>query len=153
VLEWLETTPVAVWVGESPSIWALPTILTLHTAGMAVVVGASYVLDLRLLGINRGVPLSAFRWVFPVIGVGLAINVATGALLFVKSATIWGTSIPFLVKMGLVVASASTILPIRSLVLRSDEQPIDGPSARWLAVASIVAWAGAVTAGRLLAYL
>lgn len=153
MLEWLETTRVAVWVGESPSIWALPTILTLHTAGMAVVVGASYVLDLRLLGIGCSVPLPAFRWVFPVTAVGLAVNLATGVLLFVKSATMWGVSVPFFVKMGLVVASAATILPLRSLVLGSHAQPIDGRSARWLAVASIVAWSAAVTAGRLLAYL
>ena len=37
---------------ESPSVWAHPTVLTLHTMGMAVLVGASWVLDLRLLGIS-----------------------------------------------------------------------------------------------------
>ena len=43
---------------ESPSVWAFPTILTLHTTGMGILVGASWLLDLRLLGINRNVPLS-----------------------------------------------------------------------------------------------
>ena len=53
-------------MGESPSVWAFPTVLTLHTTGLAVLVGASWLLDLRLLGIsNRNIPLSAFRWVFP----------------------------------------------------------------------------------------
>ena len=78
----------------------------------------------------------------------------TGILLFVKNATTWGTSIPFLIKMGLVIASAATLLPLRSLVLRSDaaQREVSG-SARLLAIASILAWSGAVTAGRLLAYL
>jgi len=61
MLVWLESLPLSVWVHESPSVWAQPTVLTLHTMGMGVLVGASWVLDLRLLGINRNVPLSAFR--------------------------------------------------------------------------------------------
>ena len=53
ILAWLESNPLAIWVHESPSVWAQPTVLTLHTMGMAVLVGASWVLDLRLLGISR----------------------------------------------------------------------------------------------------
>ena len=154
MLSWLESTALAVWVGESPSIWALPTILTLHTAGMAVLVGASWMLDLRLLGVGRRVPVSAFRWVFPLAGIGLVVNLLTGVLLFIKNATTWGTSIPFLIKMSFVVASVATLVPLRSYVVRSDGgHPVVSGNPRLLAVASILAWTGAVTAGRLLAYL
>ena len=154
MLSWLESTSLAVWLQESPSIWSLPTVLTLHTAGMAVLVGASWVLDLRLLGIGRSIPLSAYRWVFPTLAIGLFINLVTGVLLFVKNATVWGTALPFLVKMLLVVASVATLLPLRSLVIRggTGQGEVDG-RARLLAIASILAWTGAVTAGRLLAYL
>ena len=154
MLNWLETTSIAVWLAESPSVWAMPTVLTLHTTGMAVLVGASWVLDLRLLGINRNVPLSAYRWVFRAVAIGLIVNLITGVLLFMKNATTWGTALPFLAKMAFVVASAATILPIRTYVLNSGAGPneISG-RARMLAVASIVAWTAAVTAGRLLAYL
>ena len=66
LLEWIESTSVGLWMRESPSVWAFPTVLTLHTAGMAVLVGASWLLDLRLLGIsNRNTPLSAFAGSFP----------------------------------------------------------------------------------------
>ena len=154
MFEWLESTALAVWVGQSPSVWALPTVLTLHTAGLAMLVGASWVLDLRLLGISRTVPLSAFRWVFPVIGIGLVVNVVTGVLLFIKSATTWATSIPFLIKMSLVIAGVATLLPLRSHVLHShSSEGREGVPVRFLAIASILAWAAAVTAGRLLAYL
>ena len=81
MLAWLESLPLSVWVHESPSVWAQPTVLTLHTMGMAVLVGACWVLDLRLLGISRNVPLSAFRWVFRVVSVALTVNVVTGVLL------------------------------------------------------------------------
>jgi hypothetical protein len=151
VLTWLESSSLAVWLRESPSVWSLPTVLTLHTTGMAVLVGASSVLDLRLLGISRRVPLSAYRWVFPVLTIGLAVNVVTGVLLFVKNATTWATALPFLVKMALVVAAVATVMPRRSLVHGGDADP--GRHARTLAIVSLVAWCGAVTAGRLLAYV
>src|SRR5262245_18125371 len=154
VLVWLESNPLSVWVHESPSVWAQPTVLTLHTMGMAVLVGACWVLDLRLLGISRNIPLSAFRWVFPAVRVGLIVNVVTGVLLFMQRATTLATAVPFLIKMGLVIASVATLVPLRRYVFSSDAGPgeVNG-SARMLAVASILAWSGAVTAGRLLAYL
>jgi hypothetical protein len=150
VLEWLESTTLGVWLRESPSVWSFPTILTLHTAGMAVLIGASFVLDLRLLGVGRKVPLSAFRWVFPVLAFGLVVNLVTGVMLFIKNATVWGTEVPFLIKMSLVVASVATVMPIRKYVVRTDPGQYDG---RVLAIASILLWSGAVIAGRLLAYL
>jgi hypothetical protein len=156
VLTWLESTELAVWLGESPSVWAFPMVITLHTTGMAVLVGASWVLDMRLLGVNRRVPLSAYRWVFPVVAIGLLVNVVTGVMLFIKNATKWGTAMPFLVKMSLVIASVATLLPLRSHVLRNDPDNKVSDNLRnlrLLAIASILAWAGAVTAGRLLAYL
>jgi hypothetical protein len=154
VLAWLESLPLSVWVHESPSVWAQPTVLTLHTMGMGVLVGACWVLDLRLLGISRTIPLSAFRWVFRAVAVSLIVNVVTGVLLFAQRATSLGTAIPFLIKIGLVIASAATLVPIRSYVLRSDPEQRDvSGSARLLAIASILAWSGAITAGRLLAYL
>lgn len=154
MLSWLESTSLAVWLRESPSVWSFPTVLTLHTAGMAVLVGASWMLDLRLLGVGRNVPLSAYRWVFPTLAVGLFVNLVTGVLLFIKDPTTWGTAMPFLVKMVLVVASVATLVPVRSLILRRDAAHRDvSRNFRLLAIASILAWAGAVTAGRLLAYL
>jgi hypothetical protein len=154
VLSWLESQGFSVWVLESPSIWAQPTVLTLHTIGLAVLVGATWVLDLRLLGIGRNVPLSSFHWVFRAVSLGLIVNMVTGVLLFAARATKWGVAVPFLVKMALVVASAATVMPIRSYVLRSGAQTGEVSShARLLAMASLLAWAAAVTAGRLLAYL
>jgi hypothetical protein len=52
--------------------------------------------------------------------------------------------------MGLVLASVATIVPIRAHVLRGDAS---AANVRVWAIASIVAWSAAVTAGRLLAYL
>ena len=140
---------------ESPSVWAFPTILTLHTAGLAVLVGASWLLDLRLLGIsNRNSPLSAYRWVFPAIAAGLIVNLLTGVLLFIKNATTWGAAAPFFVKMLLVAVSVGLLLPIRKYTLASNDGNLEvSGNVRLLAIASILSWSAAVTAGRMLAYL
>jgi hypothetical protein len=152
-LNWLESLSLSVWVHESPSIWAQPTVMTLHTMGMGVLVGATWVLDLRLLGISRNIPLSAFRWVFRAVAISLTVNLITGVLLFMARATLWGTAFPFLIKILLVVASAATLIPNRNYVLQSDPEEREVSNrAKMLAVISIAAWAGAITAGRLLAY-
>lgn len=149
MLEWLESLWLAVWLRDSVSIWAYPTVLTLHTMGLSVLVGASAILDLRLLGVSRSIPLSAFRWVSTAVAIGLTVNLITGGMLFIKDPLTWGKSIPFLVKMSLVVISAATVLPMRRYVSSGEA----GGSSRLLAVTSLVAWTAAVTAGRLLAYL
>ena len=153
-LAWLEARPLAIWVHESPSVWAQPTVLTLHTMGMAVLVGASWVLDLRLLGVSRNVPLASYRWVFQAVAIALLVNLVTGLLLFAGRATTWGTAFPFLIKMVFVVASAAMLWPLRKIVIQSGPDQREVTSrARLLAIASIVAWSAAITAGRLLAYL
>src|SRR5438477_3784952 len=137
LLVWLESNSLAVWVHESPSIWGQPTVMTLHTMGMGVLVGASWVLDLRLLGISRNIPLSAFRWVFRAVAIGLIVNLVTGVLLFMARATLWGAAFPFLIKILLVVASAATLLPIRTYMLQSDDGQLEVSSrARLLAIVS-----------------
>src|SRR3954464_5463102 len=152
LLVWLEALPLSVWVHESPSIWAQPTVLTLHTMGMGGLVGACWMLDLRLLGVGR-MPLSAFRWVFRAVALALVINVVTGVLLFMARATLWGTAFPFLIKILLVVASAATVLPLRNYVRQNGDATGDvSARAKRFALISIAAWAAAITAGRLLAY-
>jgi hypothetical protein len=153
-LAWLQALPLSVWIHEDPSVWAQPTVLTLHTMGMGVLVGASWVLDLRLLGLTGSIPLASYRWVFRAVAIAFTVNVITGVLLFASKAETWGTAFPFMVKMLFVAASVALLVPLRRLVMtsRPDDVAVPG-NARVLAVASILAWSGAITAGRLLAYL
>jgi hypothetical protein len=56
--------------------------------------------------------------------------------------------------MCLVIVSVATLVPIRSQLFGGDAEPREvSGSVRLLAIVSILAWAGAVTAGRLLAYV
>ena len=42
-LVWVESWSLSVWVRESGSLWSYPTVLFLHTAGLAFAVGMSAV--------------------------------------------------------------------------------------------------------------
>jgi hypothetical protein len=49
------------WFLGSESIWTYPTVLTLHTIGMAILVGASFVVHWRILQVANGIPLQRLR--------------------------------------------------------------------------------------------
>ena len=53
-LTWLEQSGFSTWIRESPSVWAYPTVLFMHTLGLGFLVGGSMVLDLRALGFSDG---------------------------------------------------------------------------------------------------
>ena len=60
-LQRLQDSNFSYWVSTAPTLWAYPTILTLHTIGLAMVVGPNAVLDLRLLGAGSRVPIAELR--------------------------------------------------------------------------------------------
>ena len=62
----LGASPFSTWLRESPSIWAYPAVLTLHTVGLGVLVGANWMVDLRVLGFARALPMSLFERAFPI---------------------------------------------------------------------------------------
>lgn len=85
-LQWLQDTSLAQWVSGSESLLSYPTILVLHTIGFSVLVGANAVIDMRLLGIGRRMPLAAMDKLFLPMWIGLIINAITGSLLFIADA-------------------------------------------------------------------
>ena len=52
-LAWVESTALSQSVVGSPSMFALPGILTLHAIGIGFAVGVSAAIDLRILGVPR----------------------------------------------------------------------------------------------------
>lgn len=155
--EWLasiEASSFATWLRLSPSIWAYPFVLTLHTVGLALLVGANWVLDLRLLGFAPRIPLSALTPAFPVMWAGFWINAVSGIMLFAADATTKGATRLFVGKLGVVAAGVLVIVLIRRIVYgRGVDRASSGPTAKALAIASIILWVAAIAAGRLMAYV
>ena len=80
----LQNSAFSAWVVGSDTIWAYPMILTMHTVGLGIVVGAAVIIDLRLLGVGPGIPLEEVNRVFPIFWMGFFINLVSGVMLFVS---------------------------------------------------------------------
>jgi hypothetical protein len=155
-LIWLESTPLHDWIIESPSLLAFPGILALHAIGMGFAAGLSAAIDLRILGVAPAVPLHEMRRLLPILWAGFWLNAASGILLLIGYPTKALTNPVFYLKLTLIGIAMV-------LVKRIGRQLIEPPAAagmprmpahslRRLAMISLACWAGAVTAGRLLAY-
>jgi hypothetical protein len=150
----LESSGFSTWLRESNSIWGYPMVLTLHTVGLALLVGANTVLDLRLLGFAQRLPLEELTRAFRIMWIGFWINAVTGAALFAADATTRGTSRLFISKLFLVAFGVLVIIAIRRQVFgATPDQPRIGVTAKVLAATSLAVWVAAITAGRLMAYV
>lgn len=152
---WLQETPFAQWVASDPSLLAYPTILTLHTVGMAIVVGTCVVMDLRLLGIAADVPLSALVRAPLLVWTGFFINAATGLALFTTDAEHKAVQKVFFVKLSLIFLALAVYARLRRLVFgtAAPRASMISGEVKALAVLSLLLWTGATVAGRLMAYL
>jgi hypothetical protein len=150
----LEQSTFSTWLLSSNSIWAYPTVLTLHTFGMMVLVGAAMMIDLRLLGFGLGIPLQSMHRLFRIVWTAFALNAVTGTMLFIADADKRGPSLFFWTKLAFVALGLvmTTLIRRRNFADGAEAVVISGASKR-LAVASLLAWCAAITTGRLLAYV
>ena len=154
LLAWIEGSAFATTLRESASIWAYPTILTLHTVGLAVLVGASTALDLRLLGCAKAIPVVAFAPSFRVMWAGFWLNAVSGVVLFTAEATTKGASTIFVWKLGVIALCVVNMWLIRRVVFaRPAAPPAAGAMPKLLAASSLALWVIAIALGRWMAYV
>lgn len=146
---WVESTAFSVWMRESTSVLAFPAILAVHTVGLALLVGVSAAVDLRVLGAARQIPLPAMQRFMPVLWGGLVLNAASGVALLIAYPTKALTDPVFYVKLVLIATAIALVVRIARGAFGT---PMPAPRLRLLAAASLACWAGAITTGRLLAY-
>ena len=153
-LVWLESTALATWVRESTSLWAYPGVISLHAVGLAVMVGLSTMIDLRVLGFAPGLPLAGMRSLNRWIWIGFSVNAVSGLILLIASATAMMTNPLFYAKMGLIALSMTIVVLVnRAAFPRGVTSHTVTTRARALAVISLVLWVATITTGRLTAYL
>jgi hypothetical protein len=154
MLQQLQNSAFSQWVVGSESILAYPTILTLHTVGLALVVGTAVVIDLRTLGVGTAIPLATLRSAFRIFWLGFVINLVSGLILFASEATTKGTQPVFFIKLALVAAGLIVTAALRRGTFSGEHAAAEPtPRARTLAGTSLLLWACAIVAGRLMAYL
>lgn len=154
-LEWLQSTQPAIFVAET--LWAYPLFETLHTLGMALLVAALGLINLRVLGYKPELPIVGTLDLLPLAWLGFTVNLISGLALFASDAVYFWSSMTFRVKLGLIVLAGVNAFVLSQNVFRQARAgavaaPVRG-IARVVAASSLMFWIGAIVSGRLIAYL
>lgn len=135
------------------SAWAYPLAEVAHLIGLAVLVGSVFVVDLRLMGAGRALPLQTLmRFVLPWTVASLLLIVPSGLLLFLAHAPELAANPAFRIKLVLLMLAALNAWFFhRSFRLEADPKSLSrGRRAAWI---SCTLWLSIVAAGRLIAYV
>ena len=157
-------TPLAAIEGSAlalamrQELWLYPAVEIVHIAGFVMLVGSIAMLDLRLLGLSRGIAVRELaRHVLPWTLGALLLIVPTGLMMFVAHASDLIANPAFQIKLLLIMAAGVNAAlfhlgPVR-VVERWDRGSATRAAAKAHAAASLALWLGVISCGRLLAYL
>lgn len=139
---------LAEFVRTSP--WAYPSLEVVHLVGLGLVFGSLWLVEVRLLGLGRRVPVgdlaaSALPWTLA----GFALSLLSGLLLFASRAVEFIGNPAFLAKMGLIALAG-----VNAALLHT-RGPLDPSRAgtRLQAAASLLLWVAVIACGRWIAYV
>jgi len=141
--------------------WVWPVCEIIHFVGMALLIGTVGLLDARILGLGRGIPVASLERFVPLGIAGFAMNAVTG-FIFVAGNPVGGPivyldNLAFQIKMVLIlIAGLNLLLWYKTgIAAKANHTPPDGdvvPAAKVVAVVSLVMWFGVIVFGRLIMY-
>jgi hypothetical protein len=142
-------------------LWLYPSVEIVHIAGIALLFGSIAVLDLRLLGLSRDIPVKKLaRHVLPWTAGSFVLIIPSGLLMFTAHATEFIDSEVFILKMLLIMAAGVNAALFHTITFRTadvwDSEEMrklpPPPSARAAGAISLLLWISVIACGRLLAY-
>jgi hypothetical protein len=157
-------TPLAAIEGSAlgaamrQSLWLFPAVETVHIVAFAVLVGSIAIVDLRVLGFSRTLPVTALaRHALPWTVGAFAVAVPTGLLLFTAHASDLVANRAFVLKITLIMIAGTNAAwfhlgPYRSVAAWDTAAAAPLP-ARACAALSLLVWVGVIVCGRMLAYV
>ncbi|GAA0283202.1 hypothetical protein GCM10009127_25790 [Alteraurantiacibacter aestuarii] len=156
IWESIEYSSFGVSIAES--LWAFPTIETVHVIALVTVIGTILVMDLRMLGLaSTNVLVSkvsddTLKWTW----MAFVLAAITGTLLFISKASTYMVNPYFLVKMG-VMAVAGLNMALYHFVTSKDQAQWDGAASppskvKIAAIVSLTLWLVVVFCGRAIGF-
>jgi len=141
------------WASASPIAYPIANVV--HLLGLVMLVGAIGILDLRMAGAFRAIPLVPLsRALTPIALTGLILMVPSGATMFAADAPTFAASPVFQLKLILIAVALANAALFRVLwrhrLASWDEAPPLG--GRLMAVGSIASWLTIGALGRMIAY-
>jgi hypothetical protein len=156
-LAWLESSPLGHAMRTS-GVWTYGVVNLGHILGVAALFGAVLVLDLRLLGVWRTVPLPSIAGpTVPVATTGFVIAAVTGVALLATKATEYAGNPFLLIKfpaIGVALLNVAVVgtRPAWTLMGRREPTPGDRRTLAIGGAVSLAAWLTAIGAGRMIGY-
>lgn len=151
VLGALESTALAQYLRFAR--WGYAGVNVAHVLGIALLVGATVPMNLRLLGLWPSVPQqTVLRVLAPVAATGLCLAAVTGFLLFSVRAADYAAVTVFQVKLALIAAGVAAAV----IAMRSHGGALDGAGRGRRAAhgaLSLTCWLGALLCGRMIAFV
>jgi hypothetical protein len=154
MLESMEGT----WLGHAMRAyeWAFPAGETLHFFGLCILIGSIGIIDLRLLGFARTLPIRVVHQLLPWVWIGFSINLITGILFWFTQASFYYPNVAFRVKMVLIVLAGLNALWFQFSVHRDLDKLADdadvGSQAKTIASISLGLWIAVIFFGRFIMY-
>jgi hypothetical protein len=137
-------------------LWLYPGIEVVHIVGIALLFGSIAVLDLRLLGLSRSIPVRRLAaHVLPWTAASFLLIVPSGLMMFTAHASEFVSSPVFVIKMGLILAAGVNAALFHSTAFRASatwDTAAPPGAARAFAALSLLLWIAVIACGRLLAY-
>jgi hypothetical protein len=160
VLKHYSTILHASWIGWAMSggaPWLWPLVATGHSIGMALVIGCLGAIDLRLLGVAKGISIRAIQSLLPWGLLGFALTLATGVAFYAGNPEGYQSGAFFFKMVCVGLAGVNGLLFYTSGLnhdVRSIEAGEEVPAgARISAVASLLFWFGVIFWGKMLTFL
>ena len=152
----LEGLAIAQAMRDSP--WLYPAVEIAHILGFTVLVGATFMFDLRVLGLSRQISVRALsRHLLPWSMGALLVIVPTGLMMFAAHAEDLLDNGAFELKMALLLAAGMNAAMFRTgpyQTVKSWDTNATAPLLARASVAlSIALWIGVISCGRMIAYL
>jgi uncharacterized membrane protein len=153
--DWLVSTPMNGLVLNYA--WSWPTLESLHFLALCLLMGSLLIMDLRLIGFNRIIPLQAVHSLMPIAIGSFAVNLITGVMFLFGDPYTYFANYAFWVKMGLIVLAGLNFLvyftKVEPVILKLGPNEPTPAFAKAVGTMSLVFWFGVLSYGRLLPYL
>ena len=153
-LEWIDSSWLANFVRDGAWMW--PGLESLHFMGLTIMIGALVVIDLRILGVAKGIPAAALERLVPWAYLGFTVNLITGIMFYFGDPFRYYPNIAFRIKMVLILIAGLNLLiykiKVEPALLKGEYDDNASALAKTVALASIVAWVGVLAGGRLIPY-
>lgn len=151
LLDWLAAQTDGSAFAHWSSATAYPAANIVHLLGLVLLVGGIGLVDLRIAGVFRSLPMKALsKALTPLAIAGIVLLLLSGAVMFAADAEALARSDVFRRKLVLIGFALLNAGAFRWL-WRDLDRPT--PAARIMAGLSLILWLAVATHGRLIAYL